>query len=83
MKNPCPDALRQSEHIDRTVNAGLCRLYRIVLIARRRSRAGQVVNLVDFKIERKRDVVANQLKIGGSKQVADIGFCTGVKIVSV
>ncbi len=44
------DAFGKSEHVDRTMNAGLGGLNRIVLIMDWGRRTGEVINLVNFKI---------------------------------
>ena len=47
----------------------------------RRSRAGEIVNFVDFNIERKSDVVAKQFKRLVVEQMGDVAPCPGEKIV--
>ena len=65
-----PSALGEAEHVDRADDAGLGRLHRIELIMDRRGRAGEIVDLVDLDIERKRDVVAQQLEMRIVEQIA-------------
>ena len=54
--------LGQPQHVDRADDAGLGRLHGIELIMDRRGRTGEIVDLVDLDIERKRDVVAQQFE---------------------
>ncbi len=51
--------LGQAQHVDGADHARLGRLDRIKLIVHRRGRAGEVIDLVDFNIERKCNVVAH------------------------
>ena len=54
------------------MHAGLGRLHGIELVVDRRGRAGQIVDLVDLDIERKRHVVAHQLEVRVVEQMLDI-----------
>jgi hypothetical protein len=56
--------LSQAEHVYCSMNSGLYGLNRIDLIVDRRSRAGEVVNLVDLNVDRETDIVTLNLKIG-------------------
>ena len=64
--------LRQSQHVDGAVDAGLGGLHRVVLVVDRGGGTGEIEDLVDFDIERKGHVVANQLEIVVVEQVIDI-----------
>ena len=75
------DALGEAEHVDRAVHAGLGRLNRIELVVDRRGRARQVVDLIDLYVQRKRDVVAQQLEAGMLRQLGDVALGPGVEIV--
>ena len=44
-------------------------------------RTGQVVDLVHFQVDRQDDVVADQLEVGLSQQVADVGFLAGEEVI--
>ena len=68
------DALGQSQHVDGAVHAGLGRLHRIELVVNGRRRACQVINFVDLDIERKGDVVPDQLEVGIAEQMRDIAL---------
>ena len=46
-----------------------------------RSRAGPVVYLVDFKVERQRYIVTNQLEVGLRQQVSHVGFLACEEVV--
>lgn len=77
----CLYALGKAKHVDRTVHAGFGRLYRIKLIVHRGGRAGEVVDFIDFDIQRESDVVPQQFKIRMQGQMADIAFAAGIKII--
>src|SRR5262249_10567986 len=81
LKNSCSDAFCKSQHVDRTVHACFCRLYRIVLIMDGRSRTREIVNLIDLHIEREGDIVPDQLEMPMTEQVFDIPSRAGEKIV--
>ena len=55
-------ALGEAEHVDGAVHAGLGRLHRIVLVVDGGGGAGQVVDLVGLKVERKRHVMPDDFK---------------------
>ena len=75
LQNLALQALGQTEHVDGAVHAGLGGLHRIVLIVHRRSRASEIVDLVDFDKQRKGHIVAQQLKCGCGR--ADARYCDG------
>lgn len=54
---------------------------RIGLIMRRRSRAGKVIDLVDFQIERVDDIVGNDVEAIDPLQMGDIAPHAGGKVV--
>jgi hypothetical protein len=62
LENFCSQTLGKSQHVDGAMDAGLRRLYWIVLVVNGRSRAGEVVDLIDLNIERKSHVVPNKLE---------------------
>jgi hypothetical protein len=47
----------------------------------RRSRARQVVDLVDLEIERKRNVVAYRLEVSMTEETGDITACPGEVVI--
>ena len=55
-------ALGKAEHVGGSIDAGLDGLHRIVLIVDWRRRAGKIVNLIHFHIERNADVMAHELE---------------------
>jgi hypothetical protein len=63
------------------VHAGLGGLHRVVLVVHGRCRAGEIVDLVDLRVERKGDVVAHQLEMLFADQVLDIALGPGEEIV--
>ena len=81
LKDTRPAAFRHSENVDGPKNGGLHRLDRIELVVSRRSRTGQVEDLIHFQIDRDRNVVPDQLKIRVGEKMADVGFLAREKIV--
>ena len=69
------------QQIDRAYYAGLHCLDRVVLIVSRGSRTSQVVDFVDFQVQRMNNVVANQLEIGLSEQMNNVGLLAGKEVV--
>ena len=63
------------------MDACLCRLHRIVLVVDGRGRAGQVVDLIDFDVERERHIVTNQLETMVIEQVIDVAPHSGKEVV--
>ena len=81
LEDPAPETLGQAQHVDGAMHAGLGRLHGIVLIVDRRGRAGEIVDLVDLDIERKRHVVAHQLEARMADQMLDVALAAGEEIV--
>ena len=75
------DALGKPQHVDCAMHGGLGRLHRVELVVDRRGRAREVVDLVDFDVERKRDVVAHQLEVGVGGEVREVLLAAGEVIV--
>lgn len=75
------DPFGEAEHVDGAVDRGLGGLHRIMLVVNRRGRAGEIIDFIDLDIERKGDVVADQLKSGIAQEMADIRLGAGEKIV--
>ena len=72
--------LRQAEHVDGAVDAGLGRLHGIELVVDRRGRAGEIVDLVDLHEEGKRHVVAHRLEVVVVQEMNDV-FPAAAEIV--
>lgn len=53
------DAFYQSQHIDRSMDAGLGGLNRVKLVVDRRCRTGQVADLIALHVQRIRNVVTH------------------------
>ena len=81
LKNSRFGPFGQSQYIDGTMDAGLGRLDRIELIMNGRCRAGQIVDLIDFDVQGKGNVVPKQFKIRPAEQAFDILFLPGKIIV--
>ena len=75
-------ALRQPQHVNRTMNTGLGGLNRIMLVMNRRSRAGKVIDLVNLYVERKSDIVSHHFEIGIVHQMRDIAFSAGEEVIN-
>ena len=73
--------LREPEHVDRAVDAGLHGLHRIALIVDRRRRTGEVVDLVALDVQREGHVVAQHLEAPVVQEVVDVAFVSGVEVV--
>ena len=74
-------ALRESEHVDCAVNAGLRGLDWIVLIVNRRCRTRQIVDLVNLDVEWECDVMPEKLEILVLRKVKDVSSATRVKVI--
>jgi len=81
LKDTCIDTLGQAEAIDRPHDRGLGGLDWVVLVVHGRSGAGQIVNLIDFELERIHHIVAHQLEIRIVEQVRDIALTTSEEVV--
>ena len=75
------EALGQPKHVDRTDDAGLGRLYGILLVVNRRSRARQIEDLVHLDEQRMGDVVAQELETLVIEEMLDIAPRAGEEIV--
>ena len=64
LQDPGLHALGEAQHVYGAVNAGLGRLHRVELVMNRGRRAGEVINVVDLDVERKADIMSNELKPG-------------------
>ena len=53
-----------------------------MLIVDRRRRTGQVVNLIHLDIERKGDVMPDQLKVMLLEQMRDVAFIARIEIIN-
>jgi hypothetical protein len=76
-----PNPLGQSKAVDRSDHRGLHRLDGVVLVVRRRRRAGEIVNPVDLKLKRVDNIVPHKLEVGISKKMLDVGLATGEEII--
>lgn len=81
LKNAGLKTFGQAQHVDGTVHAGLEGLNRVVLVVDGTGGASQVVNLVHFHVQRKRHVVAHELKARVVEQMLDVALGTGEQVV--
>ena len=63
------------------MHAGLRRLHRIALVVNRRRRTGEIVDLVDFNVERECDVVTCQFEMLVVQEMLNVLAGAGEKIV--
>ena len=63
------------------MDARLRRLHRIVLVVNGRGRTGEVVDLIDFDVERERHIVTNQLKPMVIEQMIDVAPRAGEEVI--
>ena len=81
LKDLAFEALGQPQHVDRAMHRGLGRLDRVVLVMHRRSRAGQIVDLVDLHVEREGHVMAHEFEAGMVVQVIDVALVASEKVI--
>ena len=81
LENPRTHPLGQAKAVDRTHDRCLGSLDRIVLVVRRRGRAGEVVNLIHLKLEGLNHIVPHELKVRVAHQVQHIALTTREKVV--
>ena len=81
LEDPGLHPLGQPQRVDGAHDAGLDRLDRVVLVMNGGCRTGQVVDLIDFEVDRVDDVVTDAFKMGISQQMADVVLAAGVKII--
>ena len=81
LHDPRSHSFCEAQHVDRTVHARLRRLHGVVLVVHRRSGAGQIVDLVDFDVERKRHIVPHYLEVRLSNEMRDVVLRSREEIV--
>ena len=81
LEDPRIQPLRQAQHVDGAMHAGLGGLHRVVLVVDRRGRAGEVVDLVDFHIQREGHVVAHELEARVVDDRLQVVARAGIEIV--
>jgi len=69
------------KHVDHSVHAGFRGLNRVKLIVDGRRRAGHVVNLIDFDVDRECYIVSQELESRLPHKMQDIVLCAGKEIV--
>ena len=74
-------ALREAEHVDGAVHAGLGRLHGIVLVVNGGGGAREIVDLIDLDIEREGHVVTHQLETRIAERCSDVVAAAGEEIV--
>ncbi|CAI8691167.1 hypothetical protein EMIT0111MI5_110083 [Burkholderia sp. IT-111MI5] len=81
LQNACVRALGEPQHVDRAHHTGLGGLHGIELIVDRRSRTGEVVDLVHLDVQRKGHVVAQCLEARVAEQRSHVLLGTGEIVV--
>ena len=75
-------ALGETQHVDGAVNARLRRLNWIVLVVHGRSRAREIVDLINLDIEREGHVVAQEFEVRRAvQQMRDVALAAREQIV--
>ena len=75
------ESFRESKHVDRAVHTRLGGLNRIMLVMHRRGRARQIENPVHFDVERRRDVVTQELEPLEVEQLVQIAAAARKEVV--
>jgi hypothetical protein len=73
--------LRETQHIDGTVNRRLRRLYGIELIVDGRSGTGQIVNLVGFHVQRETHVMTDHFEVRISEKMSNIPPSSRIEVI--
>ena len=81
LENPRPHALGQPQHIYRAMHRRLGRLHGIMLIMDGRGRTSQIIDLINFDIEWKSHIVADQLETWIAEKMGDIFPTSGEVII--
>jgi hypothetical protein len=82
LQDLCAQAFGETEHVNGPVHARLRGLHGIVLVMHWRSGTSQIVNFINFHVERKSHVMAQQLEMFVIAQMFDIALRAGEKIVN-
>src|SRR6476619_7233345 len=67
------NALSQSKHVDCTYDTRFRRLHRVELIMDGRSRAGQIINLINFYKQWMGDIMTQEFETFVIKQMSNVG----------
>jgi hypothetical protein len=81
LQNLAFQPLGETKHVDRANHRGLGRLDWVVLVVNRGRGAGEIVDFIDFHVERKGDVVAHEFKSRLAVEMVEILFGSGEEIV--
>ena len=81
LEDPALEALGEPQHVDGAMDRGLGRLHRVVLVVNGRCRTGEIVDLVHLHVERKADVVAQELETRMVVKMVDVALGAGEEIV--
>ena len=81
LKDPALQPLGKAQHVDGAMHARFGRLHGVVLVVDRGGRAGEIIDLVHLEIERKGDIVTDELEARVADQMLDIALGAGEEIV--
>src|SRR5204863_8396505 len=81
LENPRVDPLGETKHIHGTHHIGLDGLHGIVLVVNRRSRTGEIVDLIDLQKDRLNNIGPNQLEQPNNEQMLYVFGSTREEIV--
>ena len=81
LKDTSLNPLGETKAVNGSDHGGLHRLDRIILVVRRRSRAGKVIDTVYLELEWIDHIMAYEFKAGIPDKMLDIGLAPGKEIV--
>ena len=81
LEDACIDPLGKAEAVDGPDHGGFHGLDGIVLVVRRRSRAGKIVDAVHLELEWVDHIMANKFEAGIPQKMVDIGLASGEEII--
>ena len=81
LKNSRANPFGQAEHVDGSDYVGFDSLYRVVLVMDGRSRASQIIDLVNLEKDRLNYIMAQQFKAMVIEQMSDVFAPSGKEIV--
>jgi hypothetical protein len=81
LKNASTQTFREPKHIDSAMYAGLCSLYRIILVMNRRRWTRKIENAIDFHVQRQTNIMTQELKARMGEEMRDVIFATREQVV--
>ena len=81
LEDTCLDPLGKPEAVDGPDHGGLHGLDGIVLVVRRGSGAGEVVDAIDLELERVDHVVTDEFEVGIADEMLNVGLASSEEVV--